>query len=177
MMKSINHSIVIDPYLAAINWLRNRKGNKLVTCKINDNNFMEKLLEAAESGKMFLVENIGEIIDEKLLPFIQNRRNTIDFGKKKKIRMTNSKEIEIHNEFHLILQTRLFHPHYSSVIQSNCSIINFIITEDDIEEKLLNLTLKFQRYEGKKHLKEFFCQSFYSYNSIFHWLSLSSDAE
>ena len=151
MMKSINHSVLIDPYLAAINWLRNRKEKKLVTGKINDNNFMEKLLEAAESGEMFLVENIGEIIDENLLPFIQNRRNTIEFDKKKKIVMINNKEIEIHNEFHLILQTRLFHPHYSSIILSNCRIINFLITEDDIEEKLLTLTLKFQRYEGQNY--------------------------
>ena len=110
---------------------------------------MEKLLAAAESGETFLVENIGEIIDESLLLFIENRRNTFAFDKRKKTVMINNTEIEIHDKFHLIFQTQLFNPYYSSAIQSNCSIINFLISQDDVEERLLTLTLKFQRYAAK----------------------------
>ena len=135
--------------MSAINWLKNRKGEKLFTGNINDDNFMEKLLAAAESGETFLVENIGEIIDESLLLFIENRRNTFVFDKRKKTIMINNTEIEIHDKFHLILQTQFFNPYYSSAIQSNCSIINFQISQDDVEERLLTLTLKFQRYAAK----------------------------
>lgn len=47
------------------------------------------------------------------------------------------KEIEYHPSFRLILHTKCFNPHYKPETQAQCTLINFLVTRDGLEDQLL----------------------------------------
>ena len=55
------------------------------------------------------------------------------------------KEIEYHPKFKLILQTKLANPHYKPELQAQCSLINFTVTRDGLEDQLLAEVVKAER--------------------------------
>ena len=47
------------------------------------------------------------------------------------------KECEYHPSFRLILHTKLANPHYQPETQAQCTLINFTVTRDGLEDQLL----------------------------------------
>lgn len=47
------------------------------------------------------------------------------------------KEVEYHPQFRLILHTKSFNPHYKPEMQAQCTLINFLVTRDGLEDQLL----------------------------------------
>lgn len=47
------------------------------------------------------------------------------------------KEMEYHPKFRLILHTKYFNPHYKPEMQAQCTLINFLVTRDGLEDQLL----------------------------------------
>ncbi|XP_006750283.2 dynein heavy chain 17, axonemal-like [Leptonychotes weddellii] len=47
------------------------------------------------------------------------------------------KEVEYHPKFRLILHTKHFNPHYKPEMQAQCTLINFLVTRDGLEDQLL----------------------------------------
>lgn len=47
------------------------------------------------------------------------------------------KEVEYHPSFRLILHTKYFNPHYKPEMQAQCTLINFLVTRDGLEDQLL----------------------------------------
>lgn len=47
------------------------------------------------------------------------------------------KEVEYHPKFRLIMHTKYFNPHYKPEMQAQCSLINFLVTRDGLEDQLL----------------------------------------
>lgn len=47
------------------------------------------------------------------------------------------KEVEYHPNFRLILHTKHFNPHYQPEMQAQCTLINFLVTRDGLEDQLL----------------------------------------
>lgn len=45
--------------------------------------------------------------------------------------------MEYHPEFRLILHTKHFNPHYKPEMQAQCTLINFLVTRDGLEDQLL----------------------------------------
>ena len=54
-------------------------------------------------------------------------------------------DVEMHPDFRLFLQTKLANPHYPPEIQAECALVNFTVTEDGLEDQLLNLTVQMER--------------------------------
>eukprot|EP00913_Durusdinium_trenchii_P009864 g9260.t1 len=54
------------------------------------------------------------------------------------------------NSFKLFMQTKLSNPHYPPEVQAECTIINFTVTEDGLEDQLLFLVVKLERQMRKK---------------------------
>lgn len=55
------------------------------------------------------------------------------------------REIDFHQSFRLILQTKLANPHYQPEIQAQTTLINFTVTKDGLEEQLLAEVVKEER--------------------------------
>lgn len=45
--------------------------------------------------------------------------------------------MEYHPDFRLILHTKYFNPHYKPEMQAQCTLINFLVTRDGLEDQLL----------------------------------------
>lgn len=45
--------------------------------------------------------------------------------------------MEYHPNFRLLLHTKHFNPHYKPEMQAQCTLINFLVTRDGLEDQLL----------------------------------------
>ena len=104
---------------------------------------MIKILEfAIETGQPVLIENLENSIDAVIAPVYG--RAFIKRGKSRYIKM-GDKELTLHNNFKLLMQTKLSNPHYPPEIQAECTLINFTVTEAGLEDQLLSLVVKKER--------------------------------
>lgn len=62
--------LFIDPQAQANNWIRSKEGDKLVTMKLTDRDFLRSLENAVRFGSPCLLENVGEELDPALEPIL-----------------------------------------------------------------------------------------------------------
>ncbi|SCP04556.1 dynein heavy chain, putative [Plasmodium ovale] len=170
--------IIIDPQMESLKWLINNqkeKSKKLIITDINDQMFLKKIEESISFGYSVIIENADEYIDNTLYNIIS--KNIIKRKNNYYINI-NDKELIFHPSFYIILHTQLSNPHYQPEIQSACSLINFTVTPDDLEEHLLSITLEneFNHLSKKKKklslLKyDYICQLSFLQSSILQKLT------
>merc|ERR1719491_1280671 len=85
---------------------------------------------------------MAEKMDAVLQPVVS--RNTIRRGNSKVVKL-GDKEIKLSPNFRLFMQTKLSNPHYPPEIQAECTIINFTVTEDGLEDQILFLVVRLER--------------------------------
>merc|ERR1719487_279119 len=103
---------------------------------------MQVFEQSIDLGKSVLIENMGEGVDAVLQPVIA--RNTIKRGNKRVLKL-GDKEITFNPNFKLFMQTKLSNPHYPPEIQAECTVINFTVTEQGLEDQLLFLAVRLER--------------------------------
>ncbi|CAD2104163.1 Dhc93AB [Plasmodium vinckei petteri] len=170
--------IIIDPQMESLKWLINNqkeKSAKLIITDINDKMLDKQIEECISYGYSIIIENADEYIDNTLYNVIS--KNIIKRKSNYYINI-NDKEIIFHPDFYIILHTQLSNPHYQPEIQSACSLINFTVTPDDLEEHLLSITLQNefnQLYKKKKKLSllkyDYMCQLSFLQSSILQKLT------
>ncbi|KAL0221332.1 hypothetical protein RCL1_001186 [Eukaryota sp. TZLM3-RCL] len=126
--------LLIDPQLQGISWLRNHLGERLKVVRLNQSKYLDIIERAIQDGDPVIIENIGEDIDAVLDPIIQ--RNITTKGRVSYIKI-GDKELEFDPKFRLFIQTKLSNPHYRPELQAQTTLINFMVTEDGLEEQLL----------------------------------------
>merc|ERR1719401_1216496 len=94
---------------------------------------------------------MGEQIDAVLSPIVS--RNTVKRGNKRLVKL-GDKELVLHNNFKLFMQTKLSNPHYQPEIQAETTIINFTVTEDGLEDQILFLVVRLERPDLAKKKSE-----------------------
>jgi dynein heavy chain len=135
--------LIIDPQLQGIVWLKNKEaGNNLQVTRMGHPKMVNTFELSIDHGKSVLIENMGEKIDAVLAPVIS--RTTIKRGNKKVVKL-GDKELVLSPNFRLFMQTKLSNPHYPPEIQAECTIINFTVTEDGLEDQLLFLVVRLER--------------------------------
>ncbi|KAG7298071.1 hypothetical protein JYU34_018841, partial [Plutella xylostella] len=140
LTNSARWPLMIDPQLQGIKWIKNRYGESLIVVRLTQRNYLERIERAVSHGEIVLLENIGESVDAVLDPLLG--RVLIRKGKVLKI---GDREIDFHPSFRLILQTKLANPHYQPEMQAQCTLINFTVTRDGLEEQLLGAVVKCER--------------------------------
>jgi dynein heavy chain len=144
--------LLVDPQLQGIKWIKEKeKDNGLIITRMNNKNLINKLGEAIEDGKTFMIENLDEMIDATLGPVIA--RNSKKKGMARVFQLGNS-EFVINSKFKFILHTKLSNPHYPPEIQAETVMINFTVTEDGLEDQLLALIVKMERPKLAKRKEE-----------------------
>uniref|UniRef100_A0A8C5LC16 Dynein axonemal heavy chain 17 n=1 Tax=Jaculus jaculus TaxID=51337 RepID=A0A8C5LC16_JACJA len=124
--------LIVDAQLQGIKWIKNKYGNELKAIRLGQKSYLDIIEQAISEGDILLIENIGETVDPVLDPLLG--RNTIKKGRYIKI---GDKEVEYHPNFRLILHTKYFNPHYKPEMQAQCTLINFLVTRDGLEDQLL----------------------------------------
>jgi dynein heavy chain len=135
--------LMIDPQLQAIKWIKNRESkNNLQIIQLNQKRYLEVVENAIYNGYPCIIENIGENIDSVLDPLLSRsftKRNRTTFIK------LGEKEVEYDERFKLYLQTKLSNPHYRPEIVAQTTLLNFIVTDQGLEDQLLATTVNKER--------------------------------
>ncbi|XP_037911922.1 dynein beta chain, ciliary-like [Hermetia illucens] len=137
---SDRYPLMIDPQLQGIKWIKQKYGKELVVARLTQKSYLDVIEKAITGGKVMLLENIGESIDAVLDPLLG--RMLIKKGTVIKI---GDKEIDFNKNFRLILHTKLANPHYKPELQAQCTLINFTVTRDGLEDQFLAAVVKAER--------------------------------
>ena len=119
--------------------------------QMNQKNWMKKVELAVGSGAVLMIEQIGEEIDAILDPLLS--RQFTKKGKALYVKL-GAEEVEVLPSFKLYLQTKLINPHYKPETAAQCTIINFIVTEDGLEDQLLAMVVKVEKPELEQTKEE-----------------------
>ncbi|XP_075435754.1 dynein axonemal heavy chain 9 isoform X2 [Ascaphus truei] len=132
--------LMVDPQLQGIKWIKNKYGEDLKVIRIGQRGYLDTLERALGSGEAVLIENLEDSVDPVLGPLLG--RETVKKGRYIKI---GDKECEYNPNFRLILHTKLANPHYQPEMQAQCTLINFTVTRDGLEDQLLAAVVSMER--------------------------------
>ncbi|NXF13134.1 DYH17 protein, partial [Smithornis capensis] len=122
--------LLVDAQLQGSKWIKNKFGEDLKVVRVGQRRYLDTIAQAVSEGETLLIEDIGETVEPVLDPLLGK---TITKGS---IRI-GDKEVEYHQQFRLILHTRCFNPHYKPEVQAQCTLINFLVTREGLEDQLL----------------------------------------
>mmetsp|Transcript_31209 Transcript_31209/g.79123 ORF Transcript_31209/g.79123 Transcript_31209/m.79123 type:complete len:3875 (-) Transcript_31209:127-11751(-) len=127
--------LMIDPQLQGIVWVKEKESkNNLQITRLTNKKMLPTMEKALETGASVMIENLQEALDAVIGPIVG--RQKIKKGRNFFVKV-GDKEVEYHPNFKLILHTKLANPHYPPEIQAECTLINFMVTEDGLEDQLL----------------------------------------
>lgn len=97
----------------------------MIVTNQNRRNYLDVIEGAVKLGQTVLLEHVGESVDAVLDNLLS--RSTIN--KKLAIKI-GDREVDLHSDFRLILQTKMQNPHYKPELQAQLTLINFAVTRD-----------------------------------------------
>ncbi|XP_010006976.1 PREDICTED: dynein heavy chain 17, axonemal [Chaetura pelagica] len=124
--------LVVDAQLQGIRWIKNKYGEELQAIRLGQKGYLDIIEHAVSGGQTLLIEDVGETV-EPVLDHLLGRNTT----KKGRYIRIGDKEVEYHPRFRLILHTKYFNPHYKPEVQAQCTLINFLVTREGLEDQLL----------------------------------------
>ena len=156
LSNSERYPLMIDPQLQGITWIKERlKKDEVLTLKLSRKTYALELEKAIEEGTPVLLENLTDYIDPVLMPVIA--RNVIKKGSKR-LMIFGGKQLELHPNFRLYMQTKLSNPNYPPEIQAEAVLINFTVTEIGLGDQLLNFIVGKERPDLASSKKELILQ-------------------
>ena len=103
------------------------------------------MLEGAiQIGRPFLIENVTEKIDPALEPILL--KNVYTKANVMYLKM-GEKAIEYHPDFTFYMTTKPRNPHYLPEISTKVTLINFMITQEALNDQLLGILVQKERPE------------------------------
>ncbi|XP_065549706.1 dynein axonemal heavy chain 17 [Lathamus discolor] len=124
--------LIVDAQLQGIKWIRNKYGEELQAIRLGQKNYLDTIERAVSEGQTLLIEDMGETV-EPVLDHLLGRNTT----KKGRYIRIGDKEVEYNPSFRLILHTKYSNPHYKPEVQAQCTLINFLVTREGLEDQLL----------------------------------------
>ncbi|CDI82066.1 dynein beta chain, flagellar outer arm, putative, partial [Eimeria acervulina] len=126
--------LLIDPQLQGTRWVKQRGRDSLITVSVNRDRWLNKVIDAIRNGDVLLIENLSEAIDPVLDPLVS--RSVSRKGRTLYVKM-GGEDVEFSSSFRLLLQTKLPNPHYKPEIAAQCTLVNFTVTPEGLEEQFL----------------------------------------
>lgn len=105
--------------------------NKLDIIKLTDSDYIRKLETAIQFGLPILLENILEEVDASLTPILL--KQTFKKGNTLYIKLGEN-TIEYHKDFKFYITSKLRNPHYLPELSTKVTIINFMITQEGLND-------------------------------------------
>jgi len=109
------------------------------------NNWLQKVIFSIQMGGQLLLEAVGAEIDAILEPVLS--RAVVRRGRSAMIIKIGGEEVDYDPKFQLYLQSKLPNPHYRPEIAAQCTIINFIVTPDGLEDQILAMVVNVEKPE------------------------------
>lgn len=137
--------LMIDPQLQGVKWIKQRLGEELTMLQFTMHNWLQKVLFSIQMGGNLLIEAVGSEIDAILEPVLA--RAVIKRGRSALIIKIGGEEVDYDPKFQLYLQSKLPNPHYRPEIAAQCTIINFIVTPEGLEDQILAMVVNVEKPE------------------------------
>ncbi|CAH0564658.1 unnamed protein product [Brassicogethes aeneus] len=137
--------LMIDPQGQANRWIKNiEKNNRLTIIKLTDSNYVRVLENAVQFGTPVMLENIGEEIDAVLDPILT--KNIFKSTGVWYLKLGDN-VLEYSFDFRFFITTRFRNPHYLPEIAVKVSLLNFMITQQGLQDQLLGIVVARERPE------------------------------
>jgi dynein heavy chain len=144
--------LMIDPQLQGVKWIKQRIGEDLTVLQFTMNNWLQKVIFCIQMGGQLMLEAVGAEIDAILDPVLS--RAVIKRGRTACIIKIGGEEIDYDPKFQLFLQSKLPNPHYRPEIAAQCTIINFIVTPEGLEDQILAMVVNVEKPELEQQKQE-----------------------
>eukprot|EP00930_Biecheleria_cincta_P046148 TRINITY_DN3182_c0_g1_i7.p1 TRINITY_DN3182_c0_g1~~TRINITY_DN3182_c0_g1_i7.p1 ORF type:complete len:1861 (-),score=425.96 TRINITY_DN3182_c0_g1_i7:240-5396(-) len=144
--------LMIDPQLQGVKWIKQRLGEDLTILQFTMNNWLKKVIACIQMGNQLLIEAVGQEIDAILEPVLS--RAVIKRGRTAMIIKIGGEEIDYDPKFQLYMQCKLPNPHYRPEIAAQCTIINFIVTPEGLEDQILAMVVNVEKPELEQKKQE-----------------------
>jgi len=151
VQKHVRWPLIIDPQSQAIKWLSNMHKDRLTIVDPKIDGWMRVLEVCIQMGNVALLL-VTDFVDPVLDPLLSKAVITKDGVSTLKC---FGKQVVYHSNFDLVLSSRLPNPSFSAALCTQTSIVNFCIKDQGLEEQLLSLVVKKERFdleEQKQHL-------------------------
>jgi dynein heavy chain len=144
--------LMIDPQLQGVKWIRQRIGEDLTAIQLTQHHWLQKVIMNIEKGGQLLIEAVGAEIDAILDPVLS--RAVIKRGRTAMVIKIGGEEIDYDQKFQLYLQSKLPNPHYRPETAAQCTIINFIVTPEGLEDQILAMVVNVEKPELEQQKQE-----------------------
>jgi dynein heavy chain len=124
---------------------------ELVILQPGTKNWLQTMVAAVKSGSTVILENVGESFDPVLEPLLAR---SFTFKGRQPYLTLGGREVEYDPEFRLVIQTRAANPHFRPEVLAQCTLINFNVTEQGLEDQLLAHVVSFEKAELERHKQE-----------------------
>jgi len=111
---------------------------ELMVLRPGQKTLVSQLCSSIQNGSSVIIESLGEVIDNTLDPVIG--RSLVRKGRKMFITVADE-TVEYEEGFRLYLQTKLANPHFRPEVVAQCTLLNFTVTEEGLEDQLLAWTV------------------------------------
>merc|ERR1719181_1248733 len=105
-----------------------------------------------QMGGQLLIEAVGSDIDAILDPVLS--RAVIKRGRSAFVIKLGGEEVDYDAKFRLYIQTKLANPHYRPELFAQCTIINFIVTPEGLEDQILAMVVNVEKPELEQQKQE-----------------------
>merc|ERR1719161_2930733 len=144
--------LMIDPQLQGVKWIKSRLAESLTVIQLTQNNWMNKVHMVIQMGDCLLIESVGQDIDAILEPLLA--RAVIRRGRSQFMIKLGGEEVDYDPKFKLIIQSKLSNPHYRPELFAQCTIINFIVTPEGLEDQILAMVVNVEKPELEQQKQE-----------------------
>jgi len=153
MLHSSNRwPLMIDPQGQANKWIRNIEAdNKLKVVKQSQNDFVRNIENAITFGLPVLLENVPETIDPILETILT--KQIVNKGGSMTIQLGDN-IVEYDPKFRLYITTKLSNPHYPPETCVKVNLLNFMATQEGLQDQMLGITVKRETPELEKQREQ-----------------------
>eukprot|EP00961_Rhodomonas_salina_P063758 857225-Rhodomonas_salina.13 len=134
--------LCIDPQGQANKFFRNMEKKKLKVIKLTDADFVRTLENSIQFGFPVLLENILEVLDPTMEPLLL--KQIFKQAGVMCIRLGDA-TIEYNPDFRFYMTTKLPNPHYMPETAVKVTLVNFMITQDGLQDQLLGIVVAQER--------------------------------
>ncbi|KAF8279355.1 putative dynein heavy chain [Trypanosoma cruzi] len=136
--------LFVDPQKQANNWIRNmERANGLIITRLSDPDCIRTIRGAITEGRPVLLENLEETVDPVLENVLLKR-----LTREGNVTVVHLGEpVEWNENFRLYMTTNLPRPHYLPEVSTKVTLVNFMITQEGLQDQLLQRVMMSERRE------------------------------
>jgi len=142
--------LFVDPQGQANNWIKNmERENKLSALRLTEKDYTKNLTICIRNGLPVLLENIREEIDPTIDPLLGKQV----FKESGMLAITiGDSTVEYNEAFRFYVTTKLPKPHYTPEIGVKVTLLNFGITQNGLQDQLLQKVVQNEEREIEERM-------------------------